>query len=138
MKKIETILNESISIKKEILADEQMLSAIQKVVEIIVDALNNGNKIILCGNGGSAADAQHITAEFVGKFMKVRRSLPAICLNTNVSCLTAIANDFGYEKVFLRQVQSLGQCGDIFLGFSTSGNSQNIIEAFKYIEKTPF
>ena len=109
-----------------------MLERIQNVANIIVIAFQNGNKVILAGNGGSAADAQHITAEFIGKFLKTRKALPAICLNTNVSSLTAISNDMGYENLFLRQAQALAQCGDVFLGFTTSGNSKNLVEAFNY------
>ena len=132
MKNIKSILQESISVKNKILSDDILIERINSVVDIITNALSNGNKLILAGNGGSAADAQHITAEFIGKFLKSRKALPAICLNTNVSALTAISNDLGYENVFLRQTQALAQCGDVFLGFTTSGNSKNLVEAFNY------
>lgn len=132
MEKIKEIIKENITIKEDLLNNSELLNSIQQVAQIIAETLQNGNKIMFCGNGGSAADAQHLAAEFSGKFLKNRRALPALCLNTNVSTLTAIANDFGYENVFLRQVQGVGQCGDILIGISTSGQSQNVIEAFKY------
>lgn len=132
MEKIKNIIQENIKVKQEILNNDNLLEAIFSAAELITQTLENGNKVMLCGNGGSAADAQHIATEFSGKFLKQRRALPALCLNTNVSSLTAIANDFGYEKVFLRQVQAFGQCGDVLIGLSTSATSQNVIEAFKY------
>lgn len=92
-------------------------------------ALGNGNKILLCGNGGSASDAQHIAAEFVGRFLKDRVALPSIALTTDTSIITAVGNDYGYEYIFSRQVEALGQSGDIFIGISTSGNSDNVIKA---------
>jgi len=100
--------------------------------DVVVEALKRGNKIIFCGNGGSAADAQHLTAEFTGRFSLERRPLPAIALNTNVSAITAIANDYGYDEIFLRQTQALAQSGDVLIGISTSGNSKNIVKAFEY------
>ena len=90
-----------------------------------------GNKLILCGNGGSAADAQHIAAEFVGKFRKERRALPALALNTNTSSLTAIGNDYDFSRVFERQVEAFAKKGDVVIGISTSGNSPNVINAIK-------
>lgn len=99
---------------------------------LVEDALNRGNKVIFCGNGGSAADAQHLTAEFTGRFFLERKPLPAIALNTNVSAITAIANDYGYNDIFLRQTQALAQTGDVLVGISTSGNSKNIVKAFEY------
>ena len=98
MEKIKEIIKENITIKEDLLNNSELLNSIQQVAQIIAETLQNGNKIMFCGNGGSAADAQHLAAEFSGKFLKNRRALPALCLNTNVSTLTAIANDFGYEK----------------------------------------
>lgn len=99
---------------------------------MIRDSLKSGGKILVCGNGGSAADAQHFVAEFIGKLDHVmREALPAICLNTNTSTLTALANDYGYETVFARPVQALGNQNDVLVGITTSGNSANILNAFK-------
>lgn len=99
--------------------------------EIINQALKKGKKLILCGNGGSAADAQHIAAEFTGRFVKERKALAAIALTTDTSALTAIGNDYGFDKIFERQVEALALPGDILIGISTSGNSKNVINAFK-------
>ncbi|MBI1362737.1 MAG: SIS domain-containing protein [Proteobacteria bacterium] len=101
----------------------------------VVACMNSGNKVMLCGNGGSAADAQHIAAEFVGRFVKDRPSLPSIALTTDTSALTAIGNDYGYDEVFSRQVAGLGQKGDILIGISTSGNSKNVIRAFEVAQE---
>lgn len=98
---------------------------------IVVDALKNGNKILLCGNGGSAADAQHIAAELTGRYKTERRGLPGIALTTDTSALTAIGNDYGYDRVFDRQVESLAREGDVIIGISTSGNSSNVVSALK-------
>ena len=105
---------------------------INEVAKIITESFKSGNKLLICGNGGSAADAQHIAAEFIGKFYKIDRpALPAIALNTNTSIITALANDFGYDMTFSRQVEGLGQKGDVFITISTSGNSINALEAAK-------
>lgn len=109
---------------------EQCIPTLQKIAEICRETLKNGHKIMLCGNGGSAADSQHIAAEFVGRFHKERISLPAIALTTDTSILTAVGNDYGYDVVFKRQVEGLGREGDVLIGISTSGNSKNVIEAF--------
>jgi D-sedoheptulose 7-phosphate isomerase len=106
-------------------------SKIILATEKITQALNNNKKIILFGNGGSAADAQHIAAEFTGRFVKERKGLPAIALTTDTSALTAIGNDYGFDFVFSRQVEALANNGDILIGISTSGNSKNIIKAFE-------
>ncbi|HEY4326825.1 MAG TPA: D-sedoheptulose 7-phosphate isomerase [Mucilaginibacter sp.] len=122
------------------LEDHQQL--IQKVIdsltgdiesgcEMIVTAIKNGRKVLLAGNGGSAADAQHIAAELSGRFVKDRKALPGIALTTDTSALTAIANDYGYNHVFSRQVEALARPGDLFIGISTSGNSQGILNAFE-------
>ena len=104
---------------------------IERLGEICLNAIQNGNKIILAGNGGSAADSQHIAAEFTGRYLRERQSLPAIALTTDTSALTAIGNDYGYDFVFSRQLSGLANEGDIFVGISTSGNSKNILEAVK-------
>jgi D-sedoheptulose 7-phosphate isomerase len=102
-----------------------------KVCSIVIERLKQGNKIFLCGNGGSASDAQHIAAEFVGRFLNERRPLPAIALTTDTSALTAISNDYGFDRVFERQVNGLATKGDVLIGLSTSGNSSNVINALK-------
>jgi D-sedoheptulose 7-phosphate isomerase len=106
-----------------------MAPVIEKAADILVNALQVGGKILVCGNGGSAADAQHFAAELVGRFEAERKGLPAIALTTDTSILTAIGNDYGFERVFSRQVAALGAKGDILLGISTSGNSTNVLEA---------
>lgn len=103
---------------------------IEAACEMMISTLKKGNKVLLAGNGGSAADAQHIAAELSGRFLKERRALPGIALTTDTSALTSIANDYGYEHVFSRQVEALASKGDLFIGISTSGNSQGIINAF--------
>ncbi len=108
-----------------------MESDIETASLIIVNALKNGNKILLCGNGGSAADAQHIAAELTGRYKSERRGLPGIALTTDTSALTAIGNDYGYDRVFDRQVEALANSGDVLIGISTSGNSKNIISALQ-------
>jgi len=129
--RIVTDLTESIEVKKRILKDEALLSRIEDAAAAMIDALRVGNKIIFCGNGGSAADAQHLTAELVGRFMKERDALPAITLTANTSILTAIGNDYGYHQVFSRQLKALATKGDVLVGISTSGNSENVIQAVK-------
>lgn len=105
------------------------LSEIEHAGEMICDALSSGNKILLCGNGGSAADAQHIAAELVGRYEEQRRAWPAIALTTDTSALTALSNDFGYEEVFARQVEALATPGDLLIALSTSGVSRNVVRA---------
>jgi D-sedoheptulose 7-phosphate isomerase len=118
---------ESLELKKVFFQKNEQLIA--QVAGEISAAIENGHKILLFGNGGSAADAQHIAAEWVGRFQKERRPLPAIALTTDTSVLTAIGNDYGFEQVFVRQVQALGQKGDIAIAISTSGNSPNVLQA---------
>ena len=113
------------------LTDEVLLSSMEIVAKICVECLQRGGKILLAGNGGSAADAQHIAGEFVSRFAFDRPGLPAIALTTDTSILTAIGNDYGYEKLFARQIQAHGQRGDVFIGYSTSGKSPNILLAFE-------
>lgn len=110
---------------------KELQSSIQDACDIIKSAIQGGKKIILCGNGGSAADAQHIAAEFTGRFVKERKALAAISLTTDTSALTAIGNDYGFDKIFERQVDALAQSGDVIIGISTSGNSENVVNAFK-------
>lgn len=122
---------DSIQVKNQILQDKALIELIQKVALITTNAYKNGFKTMLAGNGGSAADAQHIAGEFVSRFYFDRPGIPSIALTTDTSILTAIGNDYGYDRLFARQVQAQGVKGDIFIGISTSGNSTNIIEALK-------
>ncbi len=115
--------------------DPAKLAVINKMAEICKTAIQYDHKILLCGNGGSAADSQHIAAEFVGRFVKERCGLPAIALTTDTSILTAIGNDYGYNEVFRRQVEALGRKGDVLIGISTSGNSVNVVKAFEQAVK---
>ena len=108
-----------------------MENDIEKASIIVVDALKNGNKVLLCGNGGSAADAQHIAAELTGRYKTERKGLPGIALTTDTSALTAIGNDYGYDRIFDRQVEALANSGDVIIGISTSGNSKNVVSALK-------
>ncbi len=124
-------IQSSIKVKQSILSDRALLSRIVEVAKLCVNSLSRGNKIIFAGNGGSAADAQHIAAELVGRYEYNRPGLPAISLTTDTSMLTAISNDFGYEQVFRRQLQAQGKEGDVFIGISTSGNSKNILLALQ-------
>lgn len=110
---------------------EKLIPNVETASHMIVDTLKSGNKILLCGNGGSASDAQHIAAELTGRYKSERRGLPGIALNTDTSALTAIANDYGYDRVFDRQVEALANEGDLLIGISTSGNSANVISAVK-------
>lgn len=128
---IKEYLGKSIYTKQTILDDVELLNNISIVANLIVNAYKNGNKVILAGNGGSAADAQHIAAEFVSRFFYDRPGLPALSLSTDTSMLTAIGNDYGYEKLFSRQLAAQAKPGDIFIGISTSGNSANIINAME-------
>jgi len=122
-------IRESIQAKQALLDDKHLLSQIADVVKEFVSALSHGHKILLFGNGGSAADAQHIAAEFLGRFQIERTPLPALALTTNTSALTAIGNDYSFENVFSRQVEALGSEGDVALGISTSGRSSNVLKA---------
>lgn len=127
--KIKEIIKESISIKETVLQD--CMEDIQKIIQLCVTTLKNGGKIILCGNGGSAADSQHLATELVVRFKKNRKSLAAIALTTNTSILTAIGNDYGFQNIFKRQLESLANKNDLLIAISTSGKSKNIIEAVK-------
>lgn len=119
----------SIDLKRRTL--ESQLPVIVAIAERIVDTFQRGGKVLLCGNGGSAADAQHIAAEFVSRFRRERRGLPAMALTTDTSILTAIGNDYGYERVFARQVEALGRPGDAVIGISTSGASASVLAAMR-------
>ena len=130
MKKIvEQIFAESIEVKHETL--KKNLPQIIRAAEAIISALKSGHKLFFCGNGGSAADSQHIAAEFVGRFQKERKAWPAIALTTDSSALTALGNDYTFDIVFSRQLQALGQKGDVLIAISTSGNSKNVLEAVR-------
>jgi D-sedoheptulose 7-phosphate isomerase len=124
-------IEKSIETKQAILSNPDLINLIDKAATVIIEAYKNGKKTLLGGNGGSAADAQHIAGEFVSKFNFNRPGLPSIALNTDTSILTAIGNDYGYDKLFARQVQAQGVKGDVFLAISTSGNSRNLVEALK-------
>lgn len=126
---IEQLIQESIDMKIKM---KELAFTINKIVETIVEEYRNGKKVIIFGNGGSAADAQHIAGEFVGRFFLERKALPCLALHTNSSIVTAIANDYGYNKVFTRQVEANLVAGDVVIGISTSGNSPNIIDALQY------
>ncbi len=124
---IEKGLNEHFDVFLKILLNE--IPSIEKCGKMIVDAILRGNKILLCGNGGSAGDAQHLATELVGRFEKERRGLPAIALTTDTSAITAIGNDYGFERIFSRQIEALANKGDVLIGISTSGNSPNVLAA---------
>lgn len=138
MKNIDIVkkqIGDSAKVKSMILNDPKLLERITEAAEICTEAYRRGNKTMFAGNGGSAADAQHLAGEFVSKFYFDRPGLPSIALTTDTSILTAIGNDYGYEKLFARQVQAQGVKGDVFIGISTSGNSKNIVEAKTECEK---
>jgi D-sedoheptulose 7-phosphate isomerase len=128
---IKAIIQSSIVVKQAILTNEAMIAKLNEISNVIVTAFKNGNKVLFCGNGGSAADAQHLAAEFSGRFYTDREALPAEALHVNTSYLTAVANDYSYDVVYARLVKGIGCKGDVLIGLSTSGNSKNIIEAFK-------
>ncbi len=128
-KTVEKIFAESIKVKQETL--KKNLAAIIKAAETIISAITSGHKLFFCGNGGSAADSQHIAAEFVGRFQKERKAWPAIALTTDTSALTALGNDYTFDIIFSRQLQALGQKGDVLIAISTGGNSKNVLEAVR-------
>ena len=125
----------SIDTKQAILADSRLLDIIAQAAQMVTNPYRNGHKTLLAGNGGSAADAQHIAGEFVSRFNFDRPGLPSIALSTDTSILTAIGNDYGYDRLFARQIQAQGVEGDIFIGISTSGNSENIVRALETFRK---
>lgn len=129
--KITAILKASIETKQRVVEDSRLLQTIADVTEAIVTAFESGKKVLFCGNGGSAADAQHLAAEFSGRFYTDRTPLPSEALHCNTSYLTAVANDYGYDVVYSRMIRGIGQQGDVLIGLSTSGNSGNIIKAME-------
>ena len=129
--KIQSLIRASIDVKQGLLQDEEITKTLRYVVDITVNALQQGRRLWFCGNGGSAADAQHLAAEFTGRFYKNRRALPAEAFHCNTSYLTAVANDYSYDEVYARMVEGVCEEGDILFGFSTSGNSVNIVNAFR-------
>ncbi len=131
MQTIKNIIQSSIDVKQQVLQDEELLATVQKVVDAMTTALNNGRRIYFCGNGGSAADAQHLAAEFSGRFYTDRKALPAEALHCNTSYMTAVANDYSYDVIYARLIDGIGNKGDVLVGLSTSGNSSNIVKAFE-------
>jgi D-sedoheptulose 7-phosphate isomerase len=131
MEQIKNIIRASVDVKQQILESEELISTIDKVVGVIASAFQNGKHVYFCGNGGSAADAQHLAAEFSGRFYIDRKALPAEALHCNTSYLTAVANDYGYDLIYSRMIEGIGREGDVLVGLSTSGNSPNIVNAFE-------
>ncbi len=128
---IQQLIKASIDTKRQVLSNDGLLKIVANATDVIVSAFKAGNHVYFCGNGGSAADAQHLAAEFSGRFYKDRNALPAEALHCNTSYLTAVANDYSFDLIYARLIQGLGKEGDILFGLSTSGNSKNIVEAFK-------
>jgi len=135
MDKIKKIIKSSIDTKQSVLQNEGLLKAIAASVDVIVNAFRNGNRVYFCGNGGSAADAQHLAAEFSGRFYTNRKALPAEALHCNTSYLTAVANDYGFDEIYSRLIDGIGETGDVLVGLSTSGTSANITKAFETAKK---
>lgn len=129
--KIADIIQASIAVKQQVLQDKNLLHCIDQIATLMVNCLKQGHRIYFCGNGGSAADAQHLAAEFSGRFYTDREALPAEALHCNTSYLTAVANDYSYDVVYSRLIRGIGQKGDVLAGLSTSGNSANILKAFE-------
>lgn len=132
---ITKIIKESISVKQKILEDSVMIRQIESVTQVIINVFKNKGKVFFCGNGGSAADAQHLAAEFSGRFYFDREPLYSEALHVNSSYLTAVANDYGYEHIYSRLIKAKGHHGDVLVGLSTSGNSLNIVNAFQQAQK---
>lgn len=124
-------IQDSINVKMELLKNDNLLNTVEDLADEIVKAIRNGNKIVICGNGGSASDALHFAGEIVGRFQKERNAWPAVVLNADVATMTAIANDYGYDDIFARQAEGHVRAGDVFVGISTSGNSENVLRAVK-------
>src|SRR5665213_893825 len=131
MQKIKDIIQASINVKTKILSDEKLLHTVNECVAVMVKAFESGDKVLFCGNGGSASDAQHLAAEFSGRFYTDRDALPAEALHCNTSYLTAVANDYSYDVIYSRLIKGIGKPGDVLVGLSTSGNSKNIVSAFE-------
>ena len=134
-RRVRDSIQASIAVKELLLRSADLVSIIAKVSELLIESLRKGNKILLFGNGGSAADAQHIAAEFVGRFAFDRPALPALALSVNTSCVTAIGNDYGFDLVFSRQIEALAREGDVAIGISTSGNSSNVLHGLSTARK---
>ena len=128
---IQSIIESSIEVKQALLKDEQLMLQLEKTVDAITHAFKKGNAVYFAGNGGSAADAQHLAAEFSGRFYKDRKALPSDALHCNSSYLTAVANDYSYDVIYARLLEGLAKPGDVLVGISTSGNSGNIVKAFE-------
>jgi len=128
---IQSIIESSIEVKQALLKDEQLMLQLEKTVDAITHAFKKGNAVYFAGNGGSAADAQHLAAEFSGRFYKDRKALPSDALHCNSSYLTAVANDYSYDVIYSRLLEGLAKSGDVLVGISTSGNSANIVKAFE-------
>jgi D-sedoheptulose 7-phosphate isomerase len=133
--RVSELIEASIATKQSVLRSREIVLTVVKVSEVLVSALKQGNKVLLFGNGGSAADAQHIAAELVGRFAFDRPALPALALSVNSSCITAIGNDYGFDRIFSRQLEALARPGDIAIGISTSGNSLNVLNAMSTAKK---
>jgi D-sedoheptulose 7-phosphate isomerase len=133
--RVKRSIQESIAVKNLLLGNADIVSTIAEVSAALIDTLDKGNKLLLFGNGGSAADAQHIAAEFVGRFGFDRPALPALALSVNTSCVTAIGNDYGFDLVFSRQIEALARPGDLAFGISTSGNSENVLQGLSVARK---
>jgi D-sedoheptulose 7-phosphate isomerase len=131
MEKIKKIIQASIDVKQKVLESEELLATVKKIVDVITASLKEGKRIYFCGNGGSAADAQHLAAEFSGRFYTDRKALPAEALHCNTSYLTAVANDYSFDLIYARLIDGIGDKGDVLVGLSTSGNSGNIVKAFE-------
>lgn len=129
--RIREIIEASIAVKQQILNDETLQQTVQQITDAVVASFESGHKVMFCGNGGSAADAQHLAAEFSGRFYKNRRALPSDALHCNSSYLTAVANDYSYDDIYSRLVDGTMEKGDVLIGISTSGNSPNIVKAFE-------
>ena len=129
--KINSIINASIQVKQDIIEKGELAATLEKVIAVITHAFQNGNSVYFAGNGGSAADAQHLAAEFSGRFYKDRKALPSDALHCNSSYLTAVANDYSYDVIYARLLEGLAKPGDVLVGISTSGNSGNIVKAFE-------
>jgi D-sedoheptulose 7-phosphate isomerase len=134
-RRVANSIQASIAVKQSLLSDSAAIFSLAQVSAICIDSLRAGNKLLLFGNGGSASDAQHIAAEFVGRFAFDRPALPALALSVNSSCVTAIGNDYGFDQVFSRQLEALARQGDVAIGISTSGNSPNVLRGISTAKK---
>jgi D-sedoheptulose 7-phosphate isomerase len=132
---IKTEIEEAYRLKESLLAEQQYLGKLEEICQVCINAYRSNNKVLIAGNGGSAADAIHFGGELHGRFLKERQSLPVRILNSDIASLTAIANDYGYEYIFSRQIEAEGNPGDVFIGISTSGNSANIHQALKVCQE---